>query len=378
MKFKGKFMDKGIISAATALRHELHRNAELSNHEDRTVRILIDFLSINTDLELHDMGRWFYAAYHAPTPKKRIAFRADIDALPIPESDALPYHSMNPMVSHKCGHDGHAACLAAFALQIDKTGCENDVFFIFQNAEETGDGAKLCRKLIAMENIDAVYGFHNMPGFPLGAVMVHTGTAACASTGLILSFTGKKAHASQPENGKNPAFAAAKLILDIPSLISPDEHEGMVLCTVIRVDIGDEAFGTSAGEGKLMLTLRAELESELELLISSLKDRAARYCEDYGLTLSCEFKDSFPETRNHAESAELIRACCLKCGIPLADWAEPFRSSEDFGYYTQLTGGALFYIGDGEEHPALHTAEFDFPDELIEIACKLFYELALN
>ncbi len=73
-----------------------------------------------------------------------------------------------------------------------------------------------------------------------------------------------------------------------------------------------------------------------------------------------------------------IRACCLKCGIPLAVLAEPFRSSEDFGYYTQLTGGALFYIGDGEEHPALHTAEFDFPDELIEIACKLFYELALN
>lgn len=369
-------MDAGLLKKAISLRHELHKNAELSNHEERTKQILIDFIKSNTSLELHDMGAWFYAVYRDKAPRKRIAFRADFDALPIPEGNTLPYCSLNPNVSHKCGHDGHSACLAAFALQTAKEGCENDVFFLFQNAEETGDGAKNCCSLITSERIDEIYGFHNMPGFPLGAIMVHTGTAACASTGLVLRFIGKKSHASQPEFGRNPAFAISKLILDIPSFTKPEEHRGMLLCTVICVRIGEEAFGTNAGEGALMLTLRAEHEEELNRLIEGIKNRAMSYCTEYGLTLSCEFRDTFPETYNHPESAQFVRECCKKNGIPLAEWNEPFRSSEDFGYYTKLTRGALFYVGDGKDHPALHTSEFDFPDELIETVCTVYSALA--
>lgn len=369
-------MDAGLLKKAISLRHELHKNAELSNHEERTKQILMDFIKSNTSLELHDMGAWFYAVYRDKAPRKRIAFRADFDALPIPEGNTLPYCSLNPNVSHKCGHDGHSACLAAFALQTAKEGCENDVFFLFQNAEETGDGAKNCCSLITSERIDEIYGFHNMPGFPLGAIMVHTGTAACASTGLVLRFIGKKSHASQPEFGRNPAFAISKLILDIPSFTKHEDHRGMLLCTVICVRIGEEAFGTNAGEGTLMLTLRAEHEEELNRLIEVIKDKAKSLCNEYGLTLSDEFRDTFPETYNHPESAQLVRECCKKNGIPLAEWNEPFRSSEDFGYYTKLTRGALFYVGDGKDHPALHTSEFDFPDELIETVCTVYSALA--
>ena len=369
-------MDNSIISSAAGLRHLLHQNAELSGREFHTKEILISYLKKNTQLEINDMGPWFYAVYRNPDSSRNIAFRADFDALPIPDDPNLPYHSLTDGVSHKCGHDGHSACLAAFAKAVNDRGCKNNVFFLFQHAEETGEGAKICSQLIEREHIDEIFGFHNMPSFPLGSVSVHTGTAACASKGLIFEFTGITSHASQPENGRNPAFAISKLILDIPKLISYDIEKGIILCTVICVDIGEAAFGTSAGKGKLMLTVRAAHENDMNALENTLIELAKRYSSEYGLKFSYSETDVFPETFNHAESAERVRSVCRKLGIPIAKWNEPFRSSEDFGYYTKFTKGALFYVGSGENHASLHTQDYDFPDEIIETVVKIYTALA--
>lgn len=398
-------IDPDIIEKTIALRHDLHENAELSCKESNTRRMLIEFLRANTSLEILEMGAWFYAAYRNGTGagKKRIAFRADMDALPIDEGYSLAYSSLRRGVSHKCGHDGHSAGLAAFALLIDRYGCENDVFFLFQHAEENGVGAAECEKLIELEKIDEIYAYHNMPGFPLRSVAVHNGTAACASTGLILKLTGVNSHASQPENGKNPAFALASLIGEIPLLVkiaAKDGAEqgeqmadtgtpgfamsptGVVMCTVIGCEIGSretggtDAFGTSAGFGRLMLTVRAQDERRLDLLVALLSDRAKLLAAEHGLKFSSDISDPFPETRNDDGCADKVREAAAKLGLELARWDEPFRSSEDFGRYTKLTRGALFYIGSGAEHAPLHTADYDFPDELIETACMMFRELA--
>ncbi len=403
-----------IIESAKALRHELHQNAELSEHEQITKRILMEYLERRTKLELHDMGAWFYAVYRAKTDcaktdgaKKRIAFRADMDALPIDEGGLLPYCSKNRGVSHKCGHDGHSASLAAFAEYLDKTGCENDIFLLFQHAEENGAGAAVCQKLIELEHIDEIYGWHNMPGFPLGSVAVHTGCAACASKGVIIKFMGKNSHASQPENGKNPAFALAELIGAIPGLVKQAAGEcgaekaggregaksqspmaafgadGMVMCTVIGAGVSSredmqkaEAFGTSAGFAFLSLTIRAESEARMDALEKSLIDLAHGTAGSHCLSFTVEYSDPFPETRNDARCAERVRRAAISLGLEIARWDEPFRSSEDFGYYTKKTKGALFYIGCGEAHAPLHTVEYDFSDELIETAVRLFAQLA--
>ena len=370
-------MNSERLLSAIALRRRLHSEAELSNMEYNTKAILMDYLRTRTSLKVCDMGAWFYAVYRAKAPKKRIAFRADFDALPIDESGScLPYRSKTPGVSHKCGHDGHSACLAAFADTIDKEGADNDIYFLFQHAEEVGDGAKVCCELIEKEHIDEIYGFHNMPAFPLGEVIVIPGISGFASTGLIFRFKGETSHASEPERGKNPAFAISKLILDIDSLTAPDRYSGLVICTVIRVDVGEEAFGTSAGSGALMLTVRAAHDDEMYSLISALNEKAEGYAKEYGLELSLEYRDTFPETYNHPESAERVRKAANALGLPIAVPDEPFRCSEDFGYYTKLTKGAIFDIGSGEEHAGLHTAEFDFPDEIIGEAVEFFRELA--
>lgn len=326
------------------LRHDLHQHPELSNQEVWTKQYLISFLKANTSLEIVDRGSWFYAIYHAGKDKKNIAFRADFDALPMQENLNIPYASQFAGVSHKCGHDGHAASLAGFALEIDQQGSDKNIFILFQHAEETGEGAAHCAVIIKEYNIEEIFSYHNRSDMIFNSINIIDGTCFCASKGMIIHVEGQPAHASEPEKGTNPAFAIAKIIDTIPGLIAPENNKGMVLCTVIQVDIGERAFGVSASKGDLLLTIRALYETELDKLQKNLEDLAVNQAAKYNLKVSFSYQEAFPETANHKESAEKIRQVCKTKGFKLCEMKEAFRASEDFGHYLKLTKGRnLFY-----------------------------------
>ncbi|WP_144787412.1 M20 family metallopeptidase [Lysinibacillus fusiformis] len=369
-------MEKNNLQMATQLRHELHAHPELSNYEAWTKQHLIEFLRTHTNLEVVDKGRWFYAVYHSKVGKRNIAFRADFDALPIEETIELPYGSKFSGVSHKCGHDGHSATLCGFALEIDQKGSDNNIFFLFQHAEETGDGAVECAVLIEEKKIDEIFGWHNMSGIKENTVYVINGTAQYASKGMSIYMEGVPSHASEPENGINPAFAIAKIVDSIPSFIDSTANKGNVLCTVVQVDIGEKAFGVNASKGILRMTIRALYEEEMDKLQHKLENLAQAEAEKYGLKIRFEYQDEFPETANHVESSNKIRRVCAEKNIPMLELKKAFRASEDFGHYTKLTKGSYCYIGNGEDYPNIHTFEYDFKDDLIETGVKLFKGLA--
>ncbi|WP_227939606.1 M20 metallopeptidase family protein [Alkalihalobacillus deserti] len=369
-------MENKNLKLTKQLRHELHQHPELSNQEVWTKQHLIDFLKVHTKLEIVDNGLWFYAIYHAGEDKKNIAFRADFDALPMQEHIDIPHASQFPGISHKCGHDGHSACLAGFALEIDQKGADKNIFFLFQHAEETGDGAAQCAAFIKENNIEEIFAYHNMSGMAFNSVNVIDGKAHFASKGMTIHMEGSPAHASQPEDGANPSFAIAKIIDATPSFVSPEKNEGVVLCTVVQVDIGERAFGVSASKGDLLLTIRALYEEELDKLQKNLEDLALAQAEKYGLKASFSYNDAFPETVNHKESSDKIRQVCDAKGIPVVEVTEAFRGSEDFGHYLKQSKGAMCYIGNGEDYPQIHTNEYDFRDEIIETAVELFKGLA--
>ena len=367
-------MDTALLDLAVALRHTLHAHPECSCQEHTTKQILMDFLKAHTNLELVDMGPWFYALCRGKGPGA-IAFRADFDALPIQEDLPLPYRSQHPGVSHKCGHDGHSAALALFALILDRETPPKDVYLIFQHGEEIGAGGAVCADFVARQGISEVYAFHNMSGYPKGAVCLRTGTMNCASRGMVLRFTGAPAHASTPHLGHNPAFAVAQIVQTIPDLIRPEDHRGLVLCTVVQMDVGEPAFGMSASRGALLLTLRAHYEAELDALQQALEALAQKLAERDGLALSIGYEDVFPETSNHPHGVERVRDAAQALGFPLVEMEEPMRASEDFGYYLKKTPGAIFLLGNGPDYPPIHSAAFDFPDDALEPACALFRAL---
>lgn len=367
-------MNQTNLTLATELRHQLHAHPELSGKETWTKARLMDFLKEHTRLELHDRGSWFYALCRGRGEGK-IAFRADFDALPIQESCEVPYRSQCPGVSHKCGHDGHSAALALLGLTLEETGADRDVYLIFQPAEEVGGGGEACAALLKEEGIGEVYAFHNMPGYPLHTVALRQGTMNCASKGVTLRFQGVSTHASTPELGRNPAQAVAGIVSALPGLTRREDHRGLVMATVVQMDVGEPAFGISAYRGALLLTLRAQYQQELDALWEQVKELARRAAEKDGLELTLEEQDVFPETANHAAGMERVEKAARALNLPVVEMGEPMRASEDFGWYLRQAEGAMFLLGDGEDHPPLHSADFDFPDPLLETACALFQKL---
>ena len=348
-------MDQRIIN----LRHELHALAEPSGGEVKTKAKLKEFLRANTTLELIDCGGGFYAAHReAEKLKKSLALRADFDALALPDGG----------YAHLCGHDGHSAALCAVALGLEGKTFGRDIFLLFQPAEETGEGAKGCLELLMREKPGEIYGAHNLPGFEFGKVFTRAGTFACASRGLTLKFKGKATHAAYPELGVSPAAAVGDLLGIASKPVTGTD--GMVLCTVIGVKMGEKAFGAAAADAEIWLTLRGEYDRELTALYERLLGKARELSEKYGLTLTYEDCDVFPSTENDPGSAATIMRYCDGNELEV-----PMRWSEDFGWYLKYCRGAFFGIGAGVGHAPLHSECYEYPDELLEPTAEAFMKL---
>ena len=359
-------MDRENLEKIKQLRHELHAHPELSMEERETKRRLMEFLRENTKLFIEDRGHYFYAYANGKNEKlEPVAFRADMDALPMEEKAGLPYGSKNPGVCHKCGHDGHCAVLCGLALEADRLGTDRPVYFIFQHGEEIGGGGEECAGLIREKGIRRVFAFHNMSGYPEGQVLVKSGVTQCTSKGLTIYMEGTPAHASQPEDGKNPAAALAKLALAIEAMAGGQQGEenaaqeensdfgGFVLATIVELAAGGRNFGIAASKGSVSVTLRADYERDLNRLEERIRETAQELAKRYGLALSFEEQDFFPETVNDPEAVSLVRRAAVSLKIPVRELSQPFRASEDFGYYLKQCPGAIFYIGNGEDHPQL-------------------------
>ena len=364
-------MQSENLQKIVELRHFLHRNAELSLHEAETGRILRDFLRRNTSLEIVERDGWFYAvkqgakAADTADTADAIAFRADMDALPIQEGIDLPYASEHPGVSHKCGHDGHCAALCGMALELEHRRTDRPVYFIFQKAEEIGAGGAPAAELIGEKGIREIYAFHNLSGYPEKSVVYRRGLTQPASEGMKILFFGRQSHASAPEDGLNPAQVIAETVLHIGELLSK-EHRGMVLCTITGIEAGSGDFGISAGEGSISVTLRASEEAELLEMEEEIRAFAQAMAASQGIRTEFRISDRFPETRNSDAGIDRVLAAAKQLGVPCV----PME------HYLKKCGGAMFYIGNGEGWPALHTVEYDFNDRVLETAVDLFVELA--
>ncbi len=356
------------------MRHALHAHPELSYNESWTKQHLMAFLRENTNLELHDRGRWFYAVKRSGKEGPGIAFRADFDALPIEDVCEVPYRSEVEGVGHKCGHDGHSANLAALAMELSERTPPRDVYLLFQHAEETGQGAIECVPMLEENDISEIFAFHNSPGFAAGTVATRSGSAHCASQGMSIYFTGRKSHASQPQVGRNPAFPIARLVSRLADIEKAVPHKGLMFATVVEMQVGAKAFGTSPGTGVLRMTIRGEFEAEMMALRAALEKAAAEEAAKDEITCRFTYEDCFPETINAEASVERLLAVCKAQGVPVQILEHPNRGSEDFGHLTHHTPGAIFYVGNGGQAP-IHTAEYDFNDEIIPVATGLFLGL---
>ena len=349
-----------LLTPIIELRRELHNIPELSGQETQTMETLKAFLRRHTTCTIHEQDGWFYATRDIAPDLPTVAFRADTDAI-VCAATGVPYHG--------CGHDGHAAALAGLAYLTEHPECplRYNLVFIFQPAEETGAGAVRCAAVLAELPIVRVVGCHTIPGFLHGSILLRDDVFACASRGMILHFTGRQSHAAYPETGCNPSSTIAALVGELDALTRQTEESGigMVLTTVVGMQVGGQNFGVSPGEGELCLTIRAHAESDLMRLAEAIGERAHALCDHRGMALDISYLDIFPDTTNDRETVQIFRDVLADHNIPHTTLSEPMRWSEDFGHYCRRFPGLFFGVGTGEDAPALHTDAFAFDDILL-------------
>jgi len=359
-------------------RKYLHKHPELSKKEHETAKKIKEFLSTNPpDKIIQGIGGTGLAAiYCGKKPGKTILIRGDIDALPIAETNSFEHVSVHQNVSHKCGHDGHTTILAGLSSVLKQKPIEKgSVALLFQPAEETGEGAAQVLSDPGFKEIkpDYVFALHNLPGFDLNKVVVKENHFAAASKGMIIRLTGKTSHAANPEHGISPALAVAEIIQKFHALsLSKDQFKDFKLITLIHTRIGEVAFGTTPGYAEVMATLRSYRNDDMKLLTRKAVSIIEEISDKYALSEKIEFREEFPATVNNVHCVETIREVCAENNLPIIEADEPFRWSEDFGHFTGKYPGAMFGIGAGKKHPALHNPEYDFPDQIIKTGIIIF------
>ena len=350
------------------IRHELHNHPGISGDERFAHDLIVERLAAARPdaVHTHVGGFGVVAVWGKDRSLPTIAVRGDIDALP---------------TGHRCGHDGHTTILLQVAEMIGNKELPkgHNIILIFQPEEETGTGSQkiLDAGILPPYNIRAIYGFHNLPGFPLGTAILNYHTFAAASTGVIYHLVGRQTHASTPEKGINPGLAIAEIIYEFNRLNSPANASDNKFrqSTLIGIRAGEEAFGTSAGDAEIMFTLRAFTNSTMQQLLADARAIAGEVAAKSSLELSVMLQEPFGATENVSACVDEIEKAAAMLSLPVTYCHEPFRWSEDFGEFLRIFPGAMFGIGSGEKHPELHHPDYDFPDDLTVSAAKLFFQL---
>jgi amidohydrolase len=249
------------------------------------------------------------------------------------------------------------------------------VVLLFQPAEETGKGAAKMLADAKFTNLapDYVFALHNLPGEKLHSILVKPGYFTATVQSLCIHLKGKKAHASEPENGVNPSLAAAELIQVFSSFDNPNfESDDFSLLTPICINIGEKTYGISPEHAELHYTIRTwslQLMNELE---DKIKNAVGIVSKKYQLSYDIDWFEFFPASENNAFCAELVEKVAAQKGFDLKKIHSPLRFGEDFGWFSQHYKSTIFGLGAGEQHPSLHHANYDFPDELIDTGLLMF------
>ncbi len=362
------------------VRKELHQFPEVSGKEYETKKRIQTFLEEHTSCKLIPVAKTgLLAIFKGDKEGKTVMLRADIDALPIQETNTFEYASVYEGVSHKCGHDGHTAILLGVAKLLTENPLhKGKVLLLFQPSEENGQGAQAVLQDPFFKNvsINYVFALHNLPGFTMGEIVIKNGTFTSNVKSVAIQLKGKTAHAAEPEKGNNPANAIAKILYFAQQETkNTPETDDFFIATPIHIMMGEKAYGVSAGYGEVHFTLRSwnislmeEKQQKLERLLHQLSD-------NYSLKITTSWFEEFYANTNHKEAVAYIKSAAVELNLSTSEINTPFKWGEDFGLFTQQYKGAMFGLGAGKDTPALHNPDYDFPDDITLTGVQLFYSL---
>lgn len=371
-----------MLHDLTSLRRDLHAHPELSGDEEVTAQRVVRALEpLAPDRLLTGLGgTGVLASFDSGRDGPGVLLRAELDALPITEIGVEGHGSAVDGVSHKCGHDGHMAMLVGAAQRLAAQRPQRgSVHLLFQPAEETGSGAAAVLADPAFADIrpDVGFAIHNMPGHPLHTVVLKQGWLTPAVRSLAITLHGRTSHASEPHLGDNPSSAVADLLRACDEFViaertAPDFR----LVTPVHVRIGTVAYGVSAGDAEVHLTLRASDNAVLDALHEHIEELTHELARRDRLRSDVHVVEDFRANWNDPAVAEEVGAVARDAGLDLVEPDAGMAAGEDFGLFTERFPCCMVLLGAGEDHDPLHSEAYDFPDALIGTGVDLLDAVA--
>ena len=377
---------KDLIPEMNQWRHYIHENPEIAYEEHNTSDFIATKLT-EFNIEIHRGlgGTGIVGVIHGKdngASKKSLGIRADFDALPMTEKTNLSYSSKNNGKMHACGHDGHTTMLLGAAKYLAETkNFLGTVYCIFQPAEEGGNaGAKSMIKdgLFSKFNIDSVWGIHNWPGIPVGQAVIHEGFAMAGGDIIVITIEGKGGHAAQPQFSNDPIVSAGLTITALQSCVSRQLNPfDQSVLSLTKIE-GGSAFNVIPDKVTIGGTLRSTNTDTRNDMLEKIKHAAQGACSVNNCSVNIEIRPGYPSTINDKKSAIFASSVFENSfGMNSLNKEEkPTMTSEDFSYMLQEKPGAYIWLGAGEKSKKLHSAHYDFNDELLPIGAEYWASLA--
>ncbi|TPM41592.1 amidohydrolase [Mesorhizobium sp. B2-3-4] len=345
-------IDSGILDEMIKIRRHLHRNPELSNREADTQRYLRQALADHGIDTVRDVAGFGLAVDIVGTGKpsnRKIAIRADIDALPIEEESGVDFASTNPGVMHACGHDAHAAMGFAVAAHLHRSRADfgGTVRLIFQPAEEDEpSGGKRVVEEGLLDDVDAAICLHVDPYTPSGKVAVGSGpyTLACDTFDAVV--VGEAAHAAKPYEGVDAIAVACSMVGELQKIVSReiDPYDPLII-SVTGIN-GGSAYNVIAGKVVLKGTIRSGNAATRERARRRVREILDGIAASHGAGVRVDIHAGEPGVVNDAEMAELISASARACvGAENVLNMPGWTIADDFAYFSEKRPSVYFRLG---------------------------------
>jgi len=367
----------------TDFRRDVHAHPELGFEENRTADLVAEKLEA-FGCEVHrGLGKTgVVGSLRIGNSTRSLGLRADMDALPIQESNDFAHRSTHDGKMHACGHDGHTTMLLGAARYLAETrNFDGQVHFIFQPAEEGIGGAKamVADGLFQMFPCDAIFGMHNRPGLPVGQFAVRAGPTMAGGAFFDINITGVGAHGARPESGVDPVVVAAQITTALQTIVARNVRPvDTAVISVTQIHSGD-AYNVIPQTARLSGTVRAFSSDVIDLIERNMNRTAKGIAEGLGAKAAVDFRSIFAPTINDASEAEYAATICNELvGAENVERNPPLiMASEDFSYMLQEVPGCYLNIGngDGEGGCEVHNPAYDFNDAALPLGASFFAHL---
>ena len=356
-------------------RRALHKIPEIGFELSQTISYIEGRLA-SLHCEILHRAKASICAFFDAGSDSCIAFRADMDALPINENTGVSYASGNAGKMHACGHDGHTSMLLSLADIIDEKldSLPNNILLIFQPAEETTGGAKLiCESGIFKEhNVKAIFGFHLWPGLKTGEIRSKAGAVMAKTSEVHVSVTGKSAHVARAEEGRDALYAAVCFLHEAFAMAKEQEPLSQTRLLKFGCMQSGTVQNAISAYTKIGGTMRAYDLDFYELMRKKLIEIAGNTQERTGCKVELDISDGYPPVINDAKLYEdVIEYLGEDLPLPLE---KPSLTGEDFSFYQHEVPGLFFFLGTGKDLP-LHSDGFDFDEVSLLSGLRLYERL---